>query len=257
VRKVPAIRIRDCNGAPVGSAGRYVLYWMITSRRLTYNFALDRALEHAREFRKPLMILEALRCGYPWASDRLHAFVLGGMAENAKLCASRGVAYYPYVEPVAGKGPGLLAALARDACVVVTDEYPCFFLPRMIAAAAKKISVRLEAVDSNGLLPLRAAEQSFATAFAFRRFLQKTLPAHLHEFPSAEPLRTYDLPLAALLKATLQRWPVASAALLAAAPVALAELPIDHHVQPTKVAGGHAAARRNLLNFLKSKHGYY
>jgi hypothetical protein len=36
----------------------------------------------------------------------------------------------------------------------------------MLAAAAKKLSVRLQAVDSNGLLPLRAAEKEFPTAFS-------------------------------------------------------------------------------------------
>ena len=36
----------------------------------------------ARRLRRPLVVLEALRCGYPWASDRLHRFVLDGMADN-------------------------------------------------------------------------------------------------------------------------------------------------------------------------------
>src|SRR5271163_2423524 len=98
VAAVPLIRIRDCNDAPVRVGGKYVLYWMIASRRLAYNFALDRALEHSRELRKPLVIFEALRCGYPWASGRLHRFVLDGMAHNARVCATRGVRYYPYVE---------------------------------------------------------------------------------------------------------------------------------------------------------------
>ena len=46
------------------------------------SFALDRAVGWARELGKPLVILEALRVGYPWASDRLHRFVLDGMADN-------------------------------------------------------------------------------------------------------------------------------------------------------------------------------
>src|SRR5271168_4107084 len=165
---VPLIRIRDCNGEPVRAGGKYIVYWMIASRRLRFNFALDRALEHSRELRKPLVILEALRCGYRWASDRLHRFVLDGMADNASACEKFGVLYYPYVEPAAGAGSGLLEALAADACVVVTDEFPCFFLPRMLAAAANKLPVRLEAVDSNGLLPLRATGQIFARAYDFR-----------------------------------------------------------------------------------------
>jgi deoxyribodipyrimidine photo-lyase len=253
VKQVPVLRIRDANGAPIRGDGRYVLYWMIANRRLTYNFALDRALEYARELRKPVLILEALRCGYPWASDRMHAFVLGGMARNAEVCAGRRVRYYPYVEPAAGSGSGLLEALAREACVVVTDEYPCFFLPRMIAAAAGKIAVRLEAVDSNGLLPLRAAQQAFPTAFAFRRFLQKTLPAHLQEFPAPDPLAKYNFPLASLPKGIAPRWPAASRAMLRADLGELARLPIDHHVLRASTAGGHGEARERMKNFLKIK----
>ena len=56
---------------------------MIASRRVTWNFALDRAVEWTEKLQKPLVVLEALRCGYPWASDRIHRFALDGMAENA------------------------------------------------------------------------------------------------------------------------------------------------------------------------------
>jgi deoxyribodipyrimidine photo-lyase len=44
---------------------------MTAKRRLAWNFSLDRALEHGRELGKPLVIMEALRCGYLWASDPL------------------------------------------------------------------------------------------------------------------------------------------------------------------------------------------
>ena len=252
---VPLVRIRDCNGAPVRGGGRYVLYWMIASRRLAYNFAVDRAFEYSREFRKPVVIFEALRCDYRWASDRLHRVVLDGMAHNEKVCAACGALYYPYVEPSVGAGAGLLAALARDACVVVTDEYPCFFLPGMVTAAAKKLGVRLEAVDSNGVLPIRATEQVFPTAYAFRRFLQKTLPAHLSEFPSKDPLAkeraTRALP--SLAKEIRLRWPVASAALLGGEGIALASLPIDHSVVPVTPRGGQAHAIEQMKEFVKTR----
>ena len=215
VHRVPAVRIRDCNNAPV-RASRYVLYWMIATRRLTFNFALDRALEHCRQLGEPLLIFEALRCDYRWASDRIHRFVIDGMADNAAACEEVGVRYFPYVEPTVGAGYGLLEELARHACVVVTDEYPCFFLPRMVAAAAKKLPVRLEAVDSNGILPLRAADQVFVTAYSFRRFLQRNLPAHLADVPIASPLSRIGLPgMAPISKAILSRWRPADPALLA------------------------------------------
>jgi deoxyribodipyrimidine photo-lyase len=46
---------------------------MIATRRLQFNFALDRALEHCAALAKPLVIFEPLRIGYPWASDRCTA----------------------------------------------------------------------------------------------------------------------------------------------------------------------------------------
>lgn len=228
---------------------------MIANRRLAFNFALDRALERCREAGKPLVILEALRCGYPWASDRMHRFVLDGMADNAASCEKHGVLYYPYVEPKPGAASGLLEALAADACVVMTDDYPCFFLPRMVAAAAKRLAVRMEAVDSNGLLPLRATAQVFPTAYAFRRFLQKALPAHLSEFSNAAPFSKFERSAApSLPKAILSRWPCVPAALLAGQREIPQDTPIDHKVMPAALRGGHTQARKRMNEFLK--HGF-
>src|SRR5262249_53929004 len=145
-------------------------------------------------------------------------------------------------------------ALAARACVVVTDDFPAFFLPAMIAAAAQKLSVRLEAVDSNGLLPLRATDQVFHRAVDFRRFLQKSLPEHLLAFPSAKPFAQGQPPPApALPKSIPSRWPSASEPLLAGGPSLLARLPIDHAVTPAKWRGGHPEARKRLQDFLASK----
>ena len=253
--QVPACRIRDVNRKPVAAAGRYVVYWMIASRRLRSNFALDRAVELCREFGKPLLVLEALRCGHRWASDRLHAFVLQGMADNSAACARRGVAYLPYVEPAADEGKGLLAALARDACAVVTDDWPCFFLPRMVESAGRAIDVRLEAVDGAGLLPVRSPGKLFSRAFDLRRYLQRHLPDHLPDAPHADPLaRLKDLPRAVIPRAVTTRWPAAGARLLRAEPAAIAELEIDHHVAPSTVLrGGSRAAHDALKRFLRDR----
>jgi deoxyribodipyrimidine photo-lyase len=253
-RQVPEARIRAVNGAPPDPHGRHVLYWMTSTRRVRWSFALDRSAEWCRALGRPLLVLEALRAGYPGASDRLHAFVLPGIAENARALAEAGVAAHAYVEPAPGEGRGLLEALAADACVVVTDDFPSFFLPRMLAAAAGRLRVRLEAVDSNGLLPMRAATAVFPTAHAFRRFLQRELPAHLGQLPSAEPLGRTGLAGAAVPDAVARRWPAAPAALLRADPAALASLPIDHAVPPAEGArGGGAAGRATLRAFVAER----
>lgn len=168
-----AQRLRVLVDRPPRRDGAYVLHWMTAVRRTRSNFALQRAARLARELERPLLVLEALRAGYRWASARHHAFVIDGMRDNARACAARGVRHFAYVEPEPGAGRGLLAALARDACAVVADDWPCFFHPRMLAAAARQIDTRLEAVDSCGLVPLSASGGSFPTAYAFRRWLQK------------------------------------------------------------------------------------
>ena len=93
----PALRVRAANDKPVSPAGEFVLYWMIAARRARSNFALDRAMAWAVELRRPLVVLEALRVDYPHASERLHRFVIDGMADNARAFKDSPVLYYPYV----------------------------------------------------------------------------------------------------------------------------------------------------------------
>jgi deoxyribodipyrimidine photo-lyase len=235
------------NAAPVAPRGAYVLYWMVSSRRLRANFALERAVDWAQELKKPLLVFEALRCGYRWASDRLHRFVLDGMAEHRRSLASGPASYYAYVEPSAGAGKDLLRALASRAVVVITDEYPCFMLPRMVAAGAGQSAVRVEAVDANGLVPLRAAEKVFSTAHAFRRFLQRALPEHLEYVPAPAPLGGLELPVLRELPRDIQRrWPEAPSDVLAGGAEVLAALPIDHSVAPSPLRGGERAGQEAL-----------
>jgi deoxyribodipyrimidine photo-lyase len=242
------------NGRAPSDSGDYVLYWMIAQRRLRSNLALQHALAWAEQLRRPLVIFEPLRAGYQWASDRLHTFVIQGMLDNAEAAAGAGVTYYPYVEPDPGAGRGLLAALAGRAAVVVTDDYPAFFLRRMVAAAGPRVPARLETVDSNGLLPLAAADRTFPTAFAFRAFLQRTLAPHLAGFPAADPLATARLPgRATLPDEVVGRWAPASADELRRPERITARLPIDHGVPPSAVRGGPRAGGRTLQTFLEER----
>ncbi len=247
---VPPIRIRRANAGAVRPSG-YVLYWMIAARRATHNFALDRAIEHARALKTGLVVFEPLRIGYPYACDRFHKFVLDGMADNARAFDQPGVTYLPYVEPAAGAGAGLLDALALGAAVVVTDDFPCFFLPRMVAAAAARLPVRLEAVDSNGLIPLAATDHAYPTAYAFRRHLQTSLQPHLRVAPEADPFsRPLSSPRPAVPSGVTERWqPIAT---WREASRTLSALAIDHTIAPT-ARGGAVAAGARLTTFLAER----
>ncbi len=255
---VPEIRIRRLNDDEPNPAGRYVLYWMTSYRRTRFNFALERAAEWAAEFGFGVLVLEALRCDYPWASDRFHRFVLDGMQDNLEALSDRpGVTYLPYVEAETGGGRGLLEELASEAAVVVTDDYPTFFIPAMLAASASRVQVRMEAVDSNGLHPIYATAKTYPTAYSFRRYLQKSLPVHLERVPQTDPVSKLEgCPAPVLSESVLRRWPDAST-LLTSVGLDLAELPVDHSVEPAEIRGGARAAKARLDAFLGSKLARY
>lgn len=251
----PTERLRVLNGAPIRGDGEYVLYWMTAQRRLHSNFALQFAAERAATLGRPLVVLEALRIGYRWASDRLHRFVLDGMRDHAAALTGAPTHYYAYLEPREGAGGGLLEALAAPSCEVVTDDYPAFFIPRMLAAVAPRLPVRLTAVDGNGLRPMRLGERVFPSAYLFRRALQAELPALLGEFPEPDPLVLRDLPRlpAGTLDEIARRWPPFEHA----AAVDLGALAIDHAVPVAPVEGGRVAALAQMHGFLETGLGGY
>jgi deoxyribodipyrimidine photo-lyase len=101
---------------------------------------------------------------------------------------------------------------------------------------------------------MRAADRVYLTAHAFRRFLQRALPAHLRALPAEEPLARARLPrFPGLPAAVARRWPAASPALLAGEARALGALPIDHRVGPAPCRGGAEEGRRILERFVEER----
>jgi deoxyribodipyrimidine photo-lyase len=266
ISAVDPLRIRALNDAPVRTpedGARLVLYWMTAFRRLEWNPALEHAVGWARTLDLPLLVFEPLRVGYCWASLRHHRFCADGMREHAARLQGQRTGYYPYLEPEEGAGKGLLAALARHAALVVTDDAPIFFLPRMRTAAARTLPVRLEAVDGSGLLPLAQPDRSFGTAHSFRIHLQKVLPRWLEDGPAEHPLagdplspfgdatRPPDERLASVVGAEIPtRWPPASPELLS--DPTLGSIALDRSVPPVPFAGGRTEGARRLARFLES-----
>jgi deoxyribodipyrimidine photo-lyase len=236
-------RVRPANHGRVRAEGAYVLYWVQMYRRLSHNHALDHARRWARDLGRPLVVYEGLKLAYPWASRRLHRFILEGMQANARRAADVGLNYWPFVETPENSGRGLLRRLAADACLVVTDDYPCFIAPDQTAALAAKTDTAVVAVDGNGLVPLALLGPSVAAAAHLRprihRLFAEAWPhraARAPRFPPAA-LRPVDPPFSTWRTADLDAF--------------LARLPVDPSVPPIKDRpGGARAARARLRDFL-------
>ncbi len=260
VPMVPEVRIRQLNSHPVDASGDYVLYWMTAFRRTTSNFSLQRAVEWSENLKKPLVILEALRCNYRWASDRFHRFIVDGMVDNANATLGSNALYCAYVERERGAGSGLVETMAKNACVVVSDDFPCFFHPAMYHRIARRWGHAVELVDSNTIVPMRATNRTFTVAHSYRRYMQKVVYDGLPEFPVPEPLDFLRVsPVAKLPAEVTRRWELFSGqdACSQLAAVDCAELPIDHNVKATRERGGPVEGTAVLERFMASKLSAY
>ncbi len=83
-------RVQRLNGAPFRAGARYVLYWAQMNRRVAFNHALAYAVGMANQAGLPLLVYEGLTCDYPYASDRLHTFILEGVPDTGARAAAAG-----------------------------------------------------------------------------------------------------------------------------------------------------------------------
>ena len=235
-------RLRRLNDRKVRREGEYVLYWAQIYRRLERNHALDYAARCAAELARPLVVYEGLRLDYPWASRRLHRFVLEGMVENAARAAELGISYWPFVEREKGEGRGLLRRLAERACLVVTDDYPCFIVPEQAQALARKADVAVFAVDSNSVVPLALLGAPVAAAAHLRPRIHKAFA----EAWAHRAATTPELPAAARrkVKAPFDAWRARDVAGF------VSGLPLDPLAPVASRPGGASAGRAVLRAFI-------
>ena len=169
-------RIRYLNENKVNPNGKFVLYCMISARRVKWNFGLKYAVEMARKLEKPLLVVESLNIDHKWSSDRIHNFVINGMLNNRSDFEDTSVTYVPFVETKRNQGKGILKKLSALSSMVVIDDFPTYF-PRIVANnVAAKLPILSVAIDSNGILPMNLAGKECLTAHSFRRFMHKNVP---------------------------------------------------------------------------------
>jgi deoxyribodipyrimidine photo-lyase len=255
-----AIRVRTLVDLPYDSSKAFVLYWMTAYRRTTSNFALQRAVQIAEALRRPLVILESLRCNYRWASDRFHQFILDGMQDNAAAVDKTNAFYCGYVESESRQGHGLLEAFAKESCCIVSDDFPCFFHPALYERIARKWNCCVELVDSNTIIPMRTADRTFTVAHSYRRYMQKEFHHSYPVFPLEYPLQSLTVPkLTKLPKTITERWELLVGVRVKSSLTTqdLSAFPIDHSVSRTQERGGQSEGRKVIARFVSQRLGDY
>ncbi len=175
-------RVQLLNDKSDKTDGKYVLYWMQMFKRTTHNHALKFAIQKANERRLPLVVYEGLKFYYPWASDRIHTFILEGVQEKRAAFEKLGIRYIFYLQKDANSPKDTVARIAKDAALIVTDDFPCFIIPRHNEAIAKKAEIPVFAVDSNGVIPMSRFEKEEYAAFTIRPKIKRMLHEYLKPF---------------------------------------------------------------------------
>jgi len=237
-------------GAKVNLDGRYILYWTQIFRRPRHNHALNYAVERANDLGLPVVVYEGLRHDYPWASDRIHVFVLEGARESARELARRRIPHVFFLQRNAREHRKAVAHLGRDAALVVTDLFPSFIIPGQTAKAVRQLRVPFYAVDSCGVVPIRAFEKEEYAARTLRPKITALLDEHLKDIEDPRPEHQsrdpgIDFPWRTDLEASDPRELATSSA-------------IDHSVPPVASSpGGWCAAEATLRRFIDGAFGRY
>ncbi len=234
-------RITVLKMAPERADGRYVLYWMQQSQRAEWNPALARAIEHANRLRRPTVAAFALTPSYPDANARHYQFMVEGLAETRRALAARGVGWVLRV----GSPPEVIAELATEAAVVVTDRG---YMPVQVAwrrELSARLEVRFEQVEGDVVVPVETASDHEEYA---ARTLRPKIHRHWHRF-----LRPFEE------IAPFVRCECAPAGEEWVTPGDLMRrLRVDRSVAPSEVfRGGLSEARRRLRRFIAAKLAEY
>lgn len=153
--------------------GRYVLCWLQQALRARDNPVVDAAVLLGNALGLPVLVFHGLRQDYPFASDRLHRFILGASRDVALGCAQRGLACVQYVDRAAKREKGLVYRLAAEAAAVVLEDQPAFVAQWQAERVAAKSDAAVIAVNAACLVPPAALDQGVGTTAAFRRRHEK------------------------------------------------------------------------------------
>ena len=171
-----APRVRALNYREPPPSAAYVLCWLQQALRGFDNPVIDAAILLGNSLGLPALVYHGVREDYPFASNRLHSFILGASRDLEQDCAKRGLACVQFVDRPAKRARGLVYQLAANAAAVVLEDQPAFVAQWQSERFASRTSVPVFAVNAACLVPPAALDEGIGTTSAFRRHHEKVRP---------------------------------------------------------------------------------
>jgi deoxyribodipyrimidine photo-lyase len=231
-------RISALNELPIRD-GRYVLYWMQASQRVTYNHALEHAILRANELKLPVLVGFGLMDDYPEANERHYAFMLAGLADVHAGLQKRGIRFV-----VRHGAPHEVAIeLSGHAALLVCDRGYLRHQRRWRDEVADEAKCLVEQVESDAVVPVE--EVSNKAEFAARTIrpkINRLRDQYLKELrPHKVRVPSLDLDVTGNLDVSNPQ-------------ATLARLKVDRSVKAvSRFRGGEREAQTLLRDFITSK----
>ncbi|MDY7525843.1 deoxyribodipyrimidine photo-lyase [Sphingomonas sp. 10B4] len=148
-----APRVRPLNDRLPAQGGRYVLCWLQQALRACDNPVIDAAVRLGNALHLPVLVYHGVREDYPYASDRLHHFILRASIDLAEGCRQRGLACVQHVERAERREKGLVYRLGVAAAAIVVEDQPTFVARWQSERVAARVDVPVLAVNAACLVP--------------------------------------------------------------------------------------------------------
>lgn len=157
-------RIRRLNDRQVRE-GKYILYWMQQSQRVSMNHALIRASYWSRKLDLPLMVYFGLTDSYPEANLRHYSFMLEGLGPLKRDLEESGVGFLMRkISPEIGA-----VELSDDSAITICDMGYLKHQRSWRQYVASRIKCPLEQVETDVVVPVEIAYQKEAYSAAVLR----------------------------------------------------------------------------------------
>jgi deoxyribodipyrimidine photo-lyase len=141
------------NDRAPNAGGRFVLCWLQQALRARDNPVIDASIRLGNALALPVLVYHGVREDYPYASDRLHHFILGASRDLAIGCHERRLACAQHVDRAGHREKGVVYLLGAEAAAIVLEDQPTFVARWQADRVSARASVPVYAVNAACLVP--------------------------------------------------------------------------------------------------------
>lgn len=169
-----------------------VIYWMQRDQRVKDNWALQFAIEKAKELNQLVVVAFCLVPTFLDATIRQYGFMLSGLKEVEESLIKLNIAFYLLTGDPGEEIPKLSKHL--NASAVVSDFNPLRLIRKWKKDVIENIDIPFYTVDAHNIVPVWEAsnKQEFG-AYTIRPKIKKQLDEYLDEFPTLAKQKSHNL----------------------------------------------------------------